>query len=56
MYLKPKKRKEELLKLNSYDDVAGLRQQQNNAKRLELDTKRNLTAWALPLHEEEDMD
>jgi len=29
-----KKRKEELLKLNSYDDVAGLRQQQKDAKRL----------------------
>ena len=52
-----KKRKEELLKLNSYDDVAGLRQQQKDAKRLELDTKRNLTAWTLPLDdEEEDMD
>ena len=52
-----KKRKEELLKLNSYDDVAGLRQQQKDAKRLELDTKRNWTAWTLPLDdEEEDMD
>ena len=53
--LKTEKRKEELLKLHSYDDVAGLRQQQKDAKRLELDTKRNLTAWVLPVDEEEDM-
>jgi len=53
-----KKRKEELLKLHSYDDVAGMRQQQKDARRLELDTKTNLTAWTLPLddEEEEDMD
>ena len=52
-----KKRKEELLKLHSYDDVAALRQQQKDARRLELDTKRNLTAWVLPVDdEEEDMD
>jgi len=44
------------LKLNSYDEVAGLKQQQKDAKRLKLYTKRNLTAWALPLDEEEDMD
>jgi len=53
-----KKRKEELLKLHSYDDVAGMRQQQKDARRLELGTKTNLTAWTLPLddEEEEDMD
>ena len=52
-----KKRKEELLKLHSYDDVAGMRQQQKDARGLELDTKRNLTAWVLPVDdEEEDMD
>jgi len=51
-----KKMKEELLKLNSHDEVAGLKQQQKDAKRLELDTIRNLTAWAMPLDEEEDMD
>jgi len=51
-----KKRKEELLKLHSYDDVAGLRQQQKDAQHL-LDTKRNLTAWTLLLDdEEEDME
>ena len=50
-----KKRKEELLKLHSYDDVAALRQQQKDARRLELDTKRNLTAWVLPVDGEEDM-
>jgi len=44
------------LKLNSHDEVACLKQQQKDAKRLELDTKRNLTAWAMPLDEEEDMD
>jgi len=50
-----KKRKEELLKLHSYDDVAALRQQQKDARRLELDTRRNLTAWVLPVDGEEDM-
>jgi len=49
-----KKRKEELLKLHSYDDVAGMRQQQKDAKRLELDTKTNLTTWTLPLDDEEE--
>jgi len=49
-----KKRKEELLKLHSYDDVAGMRQQQKDAKRLELNTKTNLTAWTLPLDDEEE--
>ena len=46
------------MKLHSYDDVAGMRQQQKDARRLELDTKTNLTAWTLPLddEEEEDMD
>jgi len=41
------------VKLHSYDDVAALRQQQKDARRLQLDNRRNLTAWVLD--GEEDM-
>ena len=50
-----KRRKEELLKLNSYDEVVSLKQQQKDVRRQQLDVDGSLTAWNMA-GEEDKMD
>jgi len=50
-----KERKEALLKLQQQKVLATFKSEQKEARRLELDTKADLTAWTMPL-DEADMD